>query len=495
MDISVVNDNNLCLYLNRLIQEGRGVEVVSFIKSISLAGRAARQAPTIFALAVCARCNDARTKEEAYKAVLEVCRIPTHLFMFVKYCEQQSSGTGWGRAHRRAIIMWYKNKCKNPLKASRLVTKYKNREGYSHCDVLRLAHPKPEDETTKILFKFITYGRKGMDELLGQEVNLVNDKTKNMIAYLRATDEARKCTDEDKMAELITEYSLEREHVTTQLLNSKKVWEALIENLKMEATVRNLGKITSLGLCEQGSWVEQALVSRLTDQKLLKSSRTHPFKILLALNTYRKGHGDKGHLSWTPNQAVLEALDKAFYMAFESVEPTGKRYCLAVDVSGSMLSPCIGSSSITCKMAAAAMMMVTARKETNYDIVAFSHELTPLKINKSMTLETVLKVMDELPLGGTDCALPIIEAQKKGQKYDVFIVYTDSETWYGKVHPARALQEYRDKMNIPDAKLIVVGMASNDFTIADPDDFGMLDIVGFDSGATETIAKFSLGTI
>lgn len=45
------------------------------------------------------------------------------------------------------------------------------------------------------------------------------------------------------------------------------------------------------------------------------------------------------------------------------------------------------------------------------------------------------------------------------------------------------------------AKLIVCGMASNGFSIADPEDGGMLDIVGFDSGAPEVISNFANGLV
>lgn len=46
-------------------------------------------------------------------------------------------------------------------------------------------------------------------------------------------------------------------------------------------------------------------------------------------------------------------------------------------------------------------------------------------------------------MGGTDCALPMIYAKQKKLKIDVFIVYTDSETWFGKIHPTEALKQYR----------------------------------------------------
>jgi hypothetical protein len=47
-------------------------------------------------------------------------------------------------------------------------------------------------------------------------------------------------------------------------------------------------------------------------------------------------------------------------------------------------------------------------------------------------------------------------------------------------------------MAIP-ARLVVVGMASNGFSIADPRDAGMLDVVGFDTGTPQVIADFATG--
>lgn len=53
---------------------------------------------------------------------------------------------------------------------------------------------------------------------------------------------------------------------------------------------------------------------------------------------------------------------------------------------------------------------------------------------------------------------------------------------------------FLQKMDIP-AKLIVCGMTSNGFTIADPDDRGMLDMCGFDTGALDVIRNFTLDMI
>jgi hypothetical protein len=90
----------------------------------------------------------------------------------------------------------------------------------------------------------------------------------------------------------------------------------------------------------------------------------------------------------------------------------------------------------------------------------------------------------------TDCAQPMIYALENKLEVDCFSIYTDNETWSGSVHPFQALRAYRERMGIP-AKLVVVGMVSTGFTIADPSDAGMLDVVGFDSAAPAIIADFA----
>jgi len=55
---------------------------------------------------------------------------------------------------------------------------------------------------------------------------------------------------------------------------------------------------------------------------------------------------------------------------------------------------------------------------------------------------------------------------------------------------AQALRAYRDARGVP-AKLVVVGMTSTGFAIADPADAGMLDVVGFAPSTPPVIADFA----
>ena len=158
---------------------------------------------------------------------------------------------------------------------------------------------------------------------------------------------------------------------------------------------------------------------------------------------------------------------------------------------------------LTPRVASAAMALVTAATERDHAFVAFTaaaagyggkwggaSAITTLSISPRQRLDDVVADVDKLPMGGTDCALPMLWAQENRIDVDTFVVYTDNETWAGSVHPAQALRAYRDARGIP-AKLVVVGMTSTGFSIADPDDAGMLDVVGFDTSTPPVIADFA----
>jgi 60 kDa SS-A/Ro ribonucleoprotein len=176
---------------------------------------------------------------------------------------------------------------------------------------------------------------------------------------------------------------------------------------------------------------------------------------------------------------------------------------LALDVSGSMACSMIAGSCLSAREASAAMALVTAATEPDHVIVAFSAAksgyggqwgggesgITPVDISPRMRLTDVIKRIEAIPMGGTDCALPMVWARRNKLNVAGFVTYTDTETWAGNIHPAQALRQYRSEF-VRDAKAVVVGMTSNGFTLADPNDRGMLDVVGFDTTAPAVIADF-----
>jgi 60 kDa SS-A/Ro ribonucleoprotein len=466
-----------------------GARTVARIVEVSQQGRAAKNDPAIFALAMAAKLGDLDTRRAALAAMPQVCRIGTHVMHFAEYV--QAFG-GWGRGTRNAVARWYNGKPADKL-AYQLI-KYQTRDGWSNRDLLRLSHPKAPSSEHDLLYRWVVKGDLPAD-----------GPTTGGLGLVSALERTRAATSVDEVVQLVRDFDLPREAIPTEWLNDARVWDALLERMPLTAMIRNLATMTRVGLIAPMSKATRHVVRQLADTRRLREARVHPIALLAALKTYAAGQGARGHNVWTPVQAVVDALHGAFYTAFQNVEPSGARMLLALDVSGSMECGAVaGVPGLTPRVASAAMALVTAATEERHAFVAFTNGgrggrvagdgqmdgIMPLDISPRWRLDAVLKRTGGLPFAGTDCSLPMRWALNARVEVDVFCVYTDSETWAGPVHPAQALREYRERSGIP-AKLVVVGMVSNGFSIADPDDAGMMDVVGFDTGTPAVLADFA----
>jgi 60 kDa SS-A/Ro ribonucleoprotein len=414
---------------------------------------------------------------------------------------------GWGRGLRNAVGRWYVDRGVEDL--ARQAVKYQQRDGWSHVDLLRLAHPVAPSTQHDAVFRWMLNGKDSLGEREVKRKVRGEDRVAKYAAVgelpllVQAFEEAKRASYAGQIVKLIDEFDLPREAIPTQWLNEAAVWEALLERMPMTAMIRNLGKMTSLGLLKPFSEAKRLIVRKLRDETALKRARIHPLAVLVAQKVYAQGHGEKGSLKWSPVQAVVDALDEAFYATFQNVQPCNKPVLLALDVSGSMAMSQIAGSCISAREASAAMALITAATEPEHEIIAFSAAvgghggqwgggepgITRVNLSPRMRLAEVIKRIEAIPMGGTDCALPMLWAARNKMDVSGFITYTDSETWAGNIHPAQALRQYRSEF-VGDAKAVVVGMTSNGFTLADPNDRGMLDVVGFDTSVPSVIADF-----
>jgi 60 kDa SS-A/Ro ribonucleoprotein len=458
-----------------------GKVAVERIVAISQGGLAQKNDAAIFALALVTAFGNQEAKQAAYAAIPKVCRTGTHLFTF---CQNVQDLRGWSRGLRNGVASFYTAKTEDQL-ALQLV-KYRQRNGWTHRDVLRLAHPAEKDLRKNLLLR----------KAVGKEVTYPAGVDKNPLyaAYEEVQTLGTTAKEVSRAVSLIREYRLPWEALPTELLNHVSVWDALIQEMPITATIRNLGKVTSLGLLKPMSQASKLVTSRLTDRGNLKKGRVHPLSLLIALKTYESGHGFRGSLKWDPVEQITQALEDAFYLAFETVEPTGKNTLLALDVSGSMDSSTISNSNISAREATAAIAMVTARTEPNHYIFGFSNRFIPLKITAKQSLPQVLKTIDNLPFESTDCSLPMVYAKREGLEVDTFAVYTDNETYAGAIQPSQALAQYRSSSGRA-ARSVVVATSVSSFTIADPKDAGMLDVAGLTGETPHLIAEFSRGNI
>ena len=606
-------------------------------------------------------------------------------------------GSGLGRGIRRVFGEYFYSR--TGIEIANLMTKYQNREGWNIKDVLTLIHIDPKkmkDDGGRLAIDYIFKPKEEFEPILTAAPPTA-DRVKQLLNAIKeintiilrpaasASASAAQATTQselDRIIHLINTVGLCREQLPSQLFKHKKVWEALLHSkgangkgkgMPLTALIRNLGKLTTseIGIIAPFSTIPiqsltptvKHICDRITDAADIKRTRIHPYTILVAMMTYKKGHGDKGGMMWSHNIHILEALDKAFKLAFQNITPTGKRIKIALDVSGSMSSAfCTGSPVVNCATASVAMMMMTLWTErrgvppgvapgvappngassalltapgaspppaafplwkttqlpdgrtlyentktnecqftkptevsasggnapgaanraelaplggatpipsrgggtptiaqykatkkylgypdaqepatatasrpppphfgystsynpppppylpylypvpnppSNVTICAFSDTLTdltkavigymdattdPTTGLPTMTIDDALKLV-ELPFSATDCSLPMVHALQNKEQVDAFVIYTDNETYAGKIHPQVALEQYRAATGI-DAKLIVVGMTSNCLTIADPKDMNTLNLAGFDTATPRLISDFIAG--
>lgn len=491
-----VDEKNLTLAAADVVLRAareRPAWLVAQVIDISTAGRAPKQNPTILALAAAAGLGDDEGRAMALRALPKVCRTGSHLLMFVRYAEQFR---GWGRGLRRAVSGWFTDRDPNLL-AYQMV-KYRQRDGWSQRDVLRLAHPASDDPAMQALLRWVARGD-------------VGDATPALVhGYLAA----QAATTTQGWVDVLTEHRLPWEALPDAALTDRAVWAHMIggadyggrTGLPTTALMRQLPRLTWLGVLDDTA-LRARVVNQLTDAEQLRRARVHPFAVLLAARTYSMGHSARGSSTWTPHRQIIDALDAGFYAAYGAVEPTGKRTLLALDVSGSMGCPA-GGSPISCREASAALALVTMATDQDVDVVGFTAAnarrgrwglpdaaLTALPISPRQRLDDAIRAVSNLPFGGTDCALPANWARSTARDYDTIAIFTDSETWAGQAgHPHQALERYRQQVGHP-VRQAVVGMTATDISIADPRDPHSLDIAGLDAAVPTLLADFSRGAV
>src|SRR4051794_1557779 len=206
-----------------------GARAVAEIVRVSREGRAPKNDPALFALALAAGAGDEQTRKAALDALPQVARTGTHLFQFAAFVE---GFRGWGRALRRAVGRWYASQSPDALAYQ--AVKYRQRAGVTHRDLLRLAHPATRvgagnptldvsDEHAR-LFEWIVRGHdtEGLPRLVE--------------GFIRAQGAAKP----RETAALVRDYGLPREALQPEHLTSPDVWTALLDDMPMTALIRNL---------------------------------------------------------------------------------------------------------------------------------------------------------------------------------------------------------------------------------------------------------------
>lgn len=442
-----------------LIQKD-GIKVVQ--KILEMRDRVPKNQTLTFTLALVTTFGNQEAKQAAYRAIQHVCTTSTQLFDFVQNIQDLR---GWSRGLRNGVAKFYTER--NDSQLAYQLVKYRQRNGWTHSDVLRLAHAVPGNPTINQLLRYAV-GKTTAEETGSRLV--------------QAFAKAQTMTSGQELAKHILSEKLSWEMVPTEMLKNNDVQLALLQHMPSMALVRNLGRMTATGLLEGNSETIKLVVKKLAES----AENLHPFTLLNALKVYSQGHGDKGSLSWNTNQKVVDALDSAFEASFGTLKGTGKNILLGIDISGSMSAPVL-KTSLTAREVAAAMMLATLKSEPNAEVVWFDTKLHSVKAGARTSYQDILEKMPHG--GGTDLSLPMLHALATKQKYDAIVTYTDNETWSGNQHPVQAYDKYKKTVN-NNVKGVLVCSAANNISVLPESDLSTLGTAGFDSAVPELITNF-----
>ena len=437
---------------------------------VSEKGLAKNNDYALYVIAVAAGSTKREIRKYALSKLNEVARTGTHLFHFM---EMVKFNRGRGRLFKEAVTNWYKSK---PIeRLAYQVVKYKQRDGWSHRDVLRLVRPKADTPEENSVYKFAVKGE--LDEtvppiIMASEIALINPDDSEMIKGL------------------IQKEGLTWEMLPSECLNVPEIWKTLLQekSLPLNALMRNLGRMSSLNITNSQE-NEDLIISRLTDRDEVKKARIHPLNALLALITYGNGSGHLGSLSWRVNSNIKKALEETFYASFDYLPSTGKKFLLAVDVSGSMSSNAAGATALRALDVSACMALLLKKVEKESVVLGFSDRLTDLGISSKDSLEDARKKCLKKNFGTTYCSLPVEFALNKHLHVDCFVVITDNDA-NGGSHTSQVFDKYQKEIN-QNAKLVVLSVTAGRTGICDPKNRDMLDIVGFSPEVPKIINWFA----
>ena len=189
-----------------------GARTVSRIVAISIAGRAPKNDPAIFSLAIAAKLGDDATRSAAYAALPQVCRIAPDLMRFAAHAQRFG---GWGRGMRKAVGAWFNARRADEL--ARQLVQHPSTAGWCARDLLRLAHPRAVSPSHGHLFAWVVTGTLSAAA-----------RRDPMLALILAIEELEATSDVTAAARIIREHRVPHACVPPQLLALPAIAEALV---------------------------------------------------------------------------------------------------------------------------------------------------------------------------------------------------------------------------------------------------------------------------
>ena len=366
----------------------------------------------------------------------------------------------------------------------------------SLSDVMRMAHPQPENKEKAALFAYLMGAERDGDKLV---VRGRDHKTKEFKTFYE-----HNWADLPQIVREYEEYKTNRngevpKAIPFQFLDSLNLgpaeWKQVAMSMTWQQTRMNLNTLQRHKVLDDGA-MANLVAERLRNPELIAKAKVFPYQLMVAYQNTTN----------VPFE-VREALQDAMEHAINNVPPLGKVY-VCVDTSGSMGSAITGNrgsvtSQVRCIDVAALFASAILRTNKSAQVIPFAESVKNITLNPRDSVMTNAKALSSMWGGGTNCSAALWKLNHEAKTGDAVIYVSDYESWVDTrgfgwpsttiIQGTPMLQQWHIfKSRSPKAKLICIDLTPRtNAQVAEHQD--ILQVGGFNDQVFNVIASFIEG--
>ncbi|MHD0644769.1 vWA domain-containing protein [Pseudomonas aeruginosa] len=334
----------------------------------------------------------------------------------------------------------------------------------SLVDVLKLAHPKAQDERRNALYAYLM-GKPVADVTL---LPVFIREYEEFALGLRA--EAPLRVPFQKM---------------TSLPLKQADWVRIAMNMKWTATRMNLNTMLRQGVFNVPA-MRGVIAERLSNRSEILKAKVFPYQLMTALL----------NIEWDMPVEIKQALGDALEIALENVPKVEGELVIAIDISGSMGDPITGrrgnEETKTQYVDVAALIgAALLKKNPQARVIAFNGNARELKLNREATVMVQAEYIRGLLDGGTNCGSVVQYMMNNDIRADHLIMISDNQSWVGdgRYSQLSSLWAKYKKTN-RHARMINLDISPNATSAADTTREDTLLVGGFSDEVFNVMARF-----
>lgn len=357
-------------------------------------------------------------------------------------------------------------------------------------DVLRMARPTPKDNARRALFGWLT--DKETEKWVPAVEADLPAQVQGLIAYRQADTAATQA--------LIAGDLPVRWDLLADAAKGPLVWKAIARQMGPQALRMNLNTLLRHGVLADREMVDY-VASRLADADAIRRSRQFPYQLLAA---YTSAAAEVPH-------KIKTALHEAAEIACGNVPELPGPVVIGLDTSGSMSCPVTGyrgrggTTKMRCVDVAALFAAAILRKNPDSLVIPFDTRAYDVRMDPSDSILSLSERLAKYGGGGTDCSIPLHQANTKDRKrqFAGVVLVSDNESW---VHRNRAFAYARrgatgvmdewqtfvanqQRLGVSSPKLVCIDIQPYGSTQA-PERDDILNIGGFSDAVFHVVASY-----